>query len=80
MARPFQPRRQYCWLHNGWNTCLSRDIDSDSTAGFLNLGTVPVIRLVGGGQFRKGKLWSHLAVLRRLNFVQSALSPLPFWF
>jgi len=34
--------------------------DTDRTSGFLNLGTVPLIRLVGGGQFRKGKQWRWL--------------------
>lgn len=28
--------------------------ESECSAGFLNLSHVPIIRLVGGGQFRKG--------------------------
>ena len=30
----------------------------DLTIGFLNLANVPIIRLVGGGQFRKG-VWLY---------------------
>jgi solute carrier family 45 protein 1/2/4 len=31
----------------------------DPCLGFLNLANVPIIRLVGGGQFRKGELKSR---------------------
>jgi solute carrier family 45 protein 1/2/4 len=52
--------------------------------GFLNLADVPVIRLVGGGQFRKGQFSLHRAPSLLLNnllvcIVALALLVLTVW-
>lgn len=63
------------WVRSGQKFMERKQL----TAGFLNLGKFPIIRLVGGGQFRKGERESSDWALKTVCIVALLLLVLTVW-